>query len=55
MLAICGRRWRGFKTQLMREYVSKAKEDCDPPYARYIYITEDIWKKVFGVPRYPCI
>ncbi|GAU41485.1 hypothetical protein TSUD_239610 [Trifolium subterraneum] len=40
-----GDRWRGFKTQLTREYVSKPKEDRDPPYVRYNFITEDIWEK----------
>ncbi|PNX57129.1 hypothetical protein L195_g050244, partial [Trifolium pratense] len=44
-LSYAGDRWRGFKTQLTREYVSRPKEDRKPPYVRYTFIKPDVWKQ----------
>ncbi|CAJ2642138.1 unnamed protein product [Trifolium pratense] len=44
-LSYAGDRWRGFKTQLTREYVSRPKEDHKPPYVRYTFIKPDVWKQ----------
>ncbi|KAK2357452.1 hypothetical protein QL285_094718 [Trifolium repens] len=37
-----GDRWRGFKAQLTREYVTKPDE---APYVRYTYISKAVWEK----------
>ncbi|KAK2375798.1 hypothetical protein QL285_076664 [Trifolium repens] len=40
-----GDRWRGFKAQLTREYVTKPDKAREPPYVRYTYISKDVWEK----------
>ncbi|KAK2444970.1 hypothetical protein QL285_015953 [Trifolium repens] len=40
-----GDRWRGFKAQLTREYVTKPDKAREPPYVRYNYISKDVWEK----------
>ena len=43
MLAYCGERWRGFKTQLTLDYIKHHKEP--PPYEVYSFINLATWKK----------
>ncbi|CAJ2662314.1 unnamed protein product [Trifolium pratense] len=53
LLSYAGDRWRGFKTQLTREYVSNPKEDREPPYVRYSFIKEGIWKQFLASRHTP--
>jgi hypothetical protein len=40
-----GDRWRGFKTQLTTKYITRPKPNVRPPFLKYDYITEAIWKE----------
>ncbi|XP_024631762.2 uncharacterized protein [Medicago truncatula] len=40
-----GVRWNGFKAQLTSEYIAYPNPERPPPYARYPFIKEHIWKR----------
>ena len=45
MLAYCGERWRGFKTQLTHDYIKHGEDKEKPPYEVYSFIDKDTWEK----------
>jgi len=40
-----GERWRGFKTQLINDYITKPSEDCRPVLEMYPFLQKHIWEK----------
>ena len=45
MLAYCGERWRGFKTQLTHDYIKHGEDKEKPPYEVYSFIDKATWEK----------
>ncbi|KAI5440642.1 hypothetical protein KIW84_010210, partial [Lathyrus oleraceus] len=44
LLTYVGERWRGFKTQLTRDYITPPSDEDKPSYLLYSFINQDVWE-----------
>ena len=51
-ISYAGTRWRGFKSQLTRDYIRKPKSGLARPWIQYSFISKKEWNKFAKIRRF---
>ena len=51
-ISYAGTRWRGFKSQLTADYISKPKSGLARPWIRYSFMSKKQWNKFVKIHRF---